>query len=658
MSADGRKFQPEGPERSGSRELRAVFSRLASACAASLFLYACMPSADAPPLRAGVLDLSAWNFAADGIVPVAGEWQICWGQLVAPGSGDCPGRGWQLFPAPRLWSDSSVSSPVGGRGVASYRATLELPADAGGLTLRVGSPLTAYRLWIDGEDRGGVGRVGTTPGTTVAKLENRLYALPRGARRVELLVHVANFEFRGGGLRREWYLGLDQQVYARTSYELLLYAMFATSSLVIGLVFLVQFAFRTSERARGWFGLFAILVGLRILSASSGDLYQLMVGWAPFGLLIRVEYLNTSLLIAVGLLYLRDKVPGVMPHRLTQLLALAALALVPIQLFAPLDAVLATITPILALPPLVLLVTIASYGRAARRGLPGAASTLVVGLAFSVGTLHDVVRTQTGWGAPIELFPYFVVAFIVSESRSLLRAFARSFATAEQLSLDLQDSNFDLQETEEAVVRFVPFDLLRMLGKQSIRDISAGDHVEADVTVLSCDLHVAESDSTATRFARLNDLLAKVEPAIRARNGFVIGPLHDRIVALFPRSADDAVEAALDVERAVREFRRTASPQGADASLGVGIATGAVLLGTVGDHESLASLVAGAPVDLARRLHERAKSNGSAVLIARSTRDALGPRSRHALREAGSIDLPGRSERSPVFELVDGGGPG
>ena len=57
-----------------------------------------------------------------------------------------------------------------------------------------------------------------------------------------------------------------------------------------------------------------------------------------------------------------------------------------------------------------------------------------------VGIVHDLVRTQTGWGAPIELFPYFVIAFVASESQSLLRAFARAFATAEKLSLETGDS--------------------------------------------------------------------------------------------------------------------------------------------------------------------------------------------------------------------------
>lgn len=596
-------------------------------------------------MQAGVLDLSAWDFEAAGTVLVTGDWLICWGEFVAADSEDCPRGRWETFPAPRLWSDSSVSSPIGGTGIASYRATIELPPGAGDLALRVGAPLTAYRIWINGEDRGGAGTIGRTPSTTVATLANRIYTLPRGISRLDLRVQVANFEFRGGGLRREWYVGPVEQVRARASYELLLYAVFATACAVIGIVFLLQFALRRSERARGWFGLFALLVGLRILPGSSGDLYQLSLGWASFDLLIRLEYMNTALLIAVGLAYLREKVPGVMPPRLTQILMLAALALVPIHLLAPLETVLATLPVILALPPLASVVSIASYGRAARRGQPGAAPTLAVSLVFAVGIVHDVVRTQTGLGAPIELFPYCVVAFIASEAHSLLQSFARSFSTAERLAAELEDTNFELRETEQAVVRFVPFDFLRTLGKQSIRDVGPGDHVEAEMSVLFC----GPLPGAPATFTAVNDWLRRVEPPIRANQGFVIQQFADGIVGLFPRGAGDALSAALAIRREVHS-------SGDAVPLCIAIATGKVTTGTVGDGESLAGVAVGAPVDLVRRLHDLARSTRAEVVISDATRRALGSACRHEFRACGSIELAGSVEPTPVFELVDGSG--
>jgi hypothetical protein len=567
----------------------------------------CKQSVDPPMIRAGSLDLTHWDFAANGTVALVGDWELCWDELVDPASGDCPG-GWEPFPVPRLWSDSGVSERVRPKGVASYRAVLELPGDAGAYSLRVGAPITAYRLWIDGVERGGSGVVGRSAAETVAHLENRLIPLPAGSSRAELLLHVANFEFRGGGLRRRSYVGLDEQVRARNAYELLLYTTFAVSCVVIGLFFLAQFALHPTDRARGWFALWALLVGLRVLPASTGDLYQLTLGWAPFGVLLRIEYVNTALLIAVGLAYLRDKIPGVMPTRVTKLLLLTALALVPIHCIAGLDTVLATLPVILVLPVLSIALAIASYGRAARRRIPGAAETLAVGAAFAVGIVHDVVRTRTGLGAPIELFPYFVVAFIASEAHSLLRAFARSVSSTEQLSEHLQDSNFELQESEEAMVRFVPFELLRILDKKSIADVGVGDYADVDGAVLCCET----GDTTpSTDLAQLGRWVEAIESQVRERGG-VVGDLQgDHVVALFPGGAGDAAEVARRL--------RAAAP---DAFRG-GIASGAVRLGVVGDHEHFRAVLVGETVDLARELHRRARADGTPLLVCDRTERAL-----------------------------------
>lgn len=62
----------------------------------------CVKSGEAPRVREGVLDLSSWSFEAQGMVTLEGEWQICWGALVAPDSGECS-QGWESFPVPRPW---------------------------------------------------------------------------------------------------------------------------------------------------------------------------------------------------------------------------------------------------------------------------------------------------------------------------------------------------------------------------------------------------------------------------------------------------------------------------------------------------------------------------------------------------------------------------
>ena len=136
----------------------------------------------------------------------------------------------------------------------------------------------------------------------------------------------------------------------------------------------------------------------------------------------------------------------------------------------------------------------------------------------SASWLHDILRTlQSGIGAPIELYPYAIVLWILVEAYELMRLFYRTFEQVESLSDELTEANFELQETEAAIVRFVPFDFLRLLGKQSIRDVHAGDHARSRMTVLQCGFHSSAksldrttprmiSSSSTTLAGRLEEL--------------------------------------------------------------------------------------------------------------------------------------------------------
>ncbi len=605
-------------------------------------LLGCAAPRESPGVFDGQLDLSNWRFEESGVVALEGDWEICWNAALEPGD-PCP-SGWRPFPVPRLWSDATVASPIGGRGVATYRLRVALPPAHDGLALHVGSPLTAYRLFLDGIDRGGVGHVSTRAEQAVAKLENRQYGIADAGATLDVLVQVANFEFRGGGLRRTWYLGEATQIARRNAYELLLYTAFTTTSLVMGGLFLAQFALRRREASRAWFGLFAMLVGLRIVPGATSDLYQLLMGWASFGALVRLEYVNTALLIAIGVRYISSKIPGVMPPTLSRMIEWSALALVPIHLIAPLDWVLDSLPIVLVLPPLAIVIAISSFARAASRGVDGARPTFLAALVFALGPIHDVIRVQFGVGASIELFPYFVIAWMMLEAHSLLHAYSESYARAERLSEELQEANFELQETEQAVVRFVPFDFLRTLGKTSIRDIRPGDHAEASVTVLACDLHVPEQHLPSSTFVVLNELLARVTTVLQAHGGHSSQQLGDRFVALFPESADEGVAAALGIERAARELAGQAP--GAEQSMemarvSIGIATGRVLVGTVGNSESLSAVVIGPAVSRARRLERHARDFGYGVLVSASTRKAMGEGARYRL---DAVEVSGEGE--------------
>ncbi len=610
---------------------------LASLCAVLVLLLGCAAPGAKPTAETGVLDLSGWSFASQGDVPLFGDWEICWDRLLEPGEA-CPG-GWRPVPVPGLWSESTSGSPIGAKGIATYRLRVALPPSEGRVAIIAGGAYTAHRLFIDGALRGSAGVVAASPDGMEMGVRNRVYDLPVGAREVDLLVQVSNFEFRSGGLRRIWVIGLrasiDQAIGRATLREGMLFSV----GVVIGLGYLALFALGRTERARGYFGLAALVLGLRAVPASLSSFGPLLAPWAGFALLTRLEYLGTAITIFVGTGYLRTKVEGVMPERPTWWLQLAGLALAAITLVAPFELMLATLPFQYILPVLVMTLCIGSYVRAWVKGVPGVRVTATASSLYLVAIVHDIVRTQSvGFGLPLELYPYALVIWILAEAWELMQRFYQTFARVELLSDELGEANFELQETESAIVRFVPFDFLRLLGKRSIREVDAGDRARTRMSVLCCGFHPssrrASGDSPEREFERAGRTIERVERGIEQRGGFVNQLDSTGFQAFFPGQPADAVRAALEIVEVV------------EGELSIGIDTGPVVIGTLGGRQRLMRGVFGAPIEGARSLERRAETLGKRILISETTRAGLGEAAEPALRAlAGEPD---------AFEIVSG----
>ena len=56
----------------------------------ALLCLGCNAPSQAPRVVSGELDLTGWNFAADGPAQLQGDWEVCWGTFTDPGSSECP----------------------------------------------------------------------------------------------------------------------------------------------------------------------------------------------------------------------------------------------------------------------------------------------------------------------------------------------------------------------------------------------------------------------------------------------------------------------------------------------------------------------------------------------------------------------------------------
>jgi class 3 adenylate cyclase/HAMP domain-containing protein len=207
--------------------------------------------------------------------------------------------------------------------------------------------------------------------------------------------------------------------------------------------------------------------------------------------------------------------------------------------------------------------------------------------------------------------------------------------------------------------RFVPRDFLTQLGKGSIVDVKLGDMVQQEMAVLFSDIRsftsLSESMTPEQNFKFLNSYLERMGPEIRANGGFIDKYIGDAIMALFSGGPESGLRAAIAMQKKLVEYNMHRGRSGYDPiSIGVGVHSGTLMLGTLGEHERMDGSVISDAVNLASRLEGLTKMYGAAILTTGQTVSKLADPKAFNLRFIDRVRVKGRKETVMIFELLDG----
>lgn len=206
--------------------------------------------------------------------------------------------------------------------------------------------------------------------------------------------------------------------------------------------------------------------------------------------------------------------------------------------------------------------------------------------------------------------------------------------------------------TNQAMRRFLPQGALEILGHENVVDVRLGDTTERSIAVLFSDVRgfsaLAEKRSPAEIFALLNQCYARIGPAVRSAGGFVDKYIGDGLMALFPSGAEDALRAAVAMQRALVE-----PVDGVPLRIGLGVHVGPTMLGTLGEPDRFDATVISDTVNLTSRIEGASKQLGAKLLVSRAVVDALPSADAFDLRPLGRIVVKGREGAVEVVEVLD-----
>ncbi len=269
-----------------------------------------------------------------------------------------------------------------------------------------------------------------------------------------------------------------------------------------------------------------------------------------------------------------------------------------------------------------------------------------------VSTVLDVLSSQGKINLP-STTTFTFIFFVLGMALILANRFVR-------VHEQVQSLNVDLNRTNHAYSRFVPREFLSQLGRGSIIEVEIGDQVLRRMTILFSDIRsftsLSETMSPEDNFNFLNSYLKHMTPLVQSNNGFIDKYIGDAIMALFPESPDDAIRAAVAMQRDINNYNNIRVRDGKKAiEVGIGLHTGNLMLGTIGAEERMEGTVISDAVNLASRIEGVTKVFGAAICVSGTTlQETPAYQERYHVRFLGSLQVKGKSETVPVYEVYDG----
>ncbi|MGD8192218.1 ATP-binding protein [Brevibacillus ginsengisoli] len=409
-------------------------------------------AAEGPAFSAvkGVLYVSQAQLNENPMIPLNGEWEFYWKQLLDPQelhSREHFSQTPSYSQVPAEWKNlQQQGQALTNQGYGTYRLVIQLDKSHHNQStaLYLHSVATAYKLWVNGELLASNGTVGRSQDEMVPKNYPKVVNIPQESNQIEIVLQVSNFVQRKGGLWQTIHFGLAEPVMLEREKRIIYESFIAASLLIMGLYNLGLSFVRWSNKSPLYFGLLSFTIAIRtlLLGETIGVRLFPELDWTY---LVKAEYLTGMLGMAFILLFVAAQYPQEV-NRFIRKLILTGCVLGSswIVLTTPL-----TFTSSLLFFQFFILtsmvVIIGIYLLAALRKREGSILNGIGLFFFFLTCLNDTLY-YLNLGTYENLVPLGLLMFLLTQMLNLAYKFSRTFTSVERLSEELQEINLTLEE--------------------------------------------------------------------------------------------------------------------------------------------------------------------------------------------------------------------
>jgi len=226
--------------------------------------------------------------------------------------------------------------------------------------------------------------------------------------------------------------------------------------------------------------------------------------------------------------------------------------------------------------------------------------------------------------------------------------------------LELNQKSMLIYQNSEIFYKYVPVEFLKLLNydESNYNSIKLGDSIEKEMSILFSDIrsftNLSETMTPKENFDFINAYLSYCGPAIRNHNGFIDKYIGDAIMALFPNKPEDAIDSAIEMLDNLHTYNEKRKEKGRQRiSSGIGIHTGNIMLGVIGEHKRFNCTVISDAVNLASRIESLTKLYSASLLISESVYDRIDKEKYH-IRLVDYVAVKGKVKGIKIYEILNG----
>ncbi|WP_161971760.1 7TM diverse intracellular signaling domain-containing protein [Algoriphagus kandeliae] len=594
----------------------------------------------------GVLDASSWDFEDQGQISLNGEWEFYWMKLLSPGEFSDQ-ENIKYINVPSVWNYETIDdTSLTGTGYATYRLQIKTPNSGEKFGIRVPFHFTAYKLWVNGVALAENGKVGTSKEEMVPQTVPHYIYVDANGNTLELVLQVSNFYFDKGGTPAAYKLGNEAQV-SRSQLQNMAIDLFLAGSLfIMGIYHLGLYYLRRKEISTLYFSILCFLILLRTFGLGETFLISM---WPDFNFeaYIKLIFLGAFMGPTIFTLFVETIFPEDSKPVLGKVALIGGL-LFSLSLLFPARVSTFLLNPYYLFLAVTIIYQLYVVIRAIWNKRDGAwvafTGMFVMYLASVNDALFDIQIISSGYYSQ-----YGLLILIFCQSFLLSSRFSKAFTSVESLSQHIL-------KIYKANNRFVPSEFLSFLGKESIVDVQLGDHVIKDMTIFFADIRsfttISETMTPEENFNFINSILQRISPIVRKNGGFIDKFMGDSIMALFPSDPKDAVSTAGELLKELELFNDIRAKSGYQrVKIGIGINSGSLMLGTIGEEERMDGTVISDAVNLASRLESLTKTYGCNIIVSDHLLEQVQEKIRMEYRFLGNVQVKGKTNLVPIYEI-------